>query len=92
TPCSTKESSPRNPNPKYSSKNRVQNNCPNLHVFFKNQIYHNEMRKNIFGTSSAQPVKYVFDNKTIVEGSSVGPDIAAKIRQRNYKQIDVWLG
>jgi len=54
-------------------------------------IYHNESRADTFGKSFVKPVRYLFDGRTKIEDSYVGPAIANRIRQREYHRIEVWL-
>jgi hypothetical protein len=54
-------------------------------------VYHNESRKDTFGPSAVKPVKYLLDPKYQVDGDCIGPELAEKIRRRQFKRIDVWL-
>lgn len=54
-------------------------------------VYHNPSRKDTFGKKAVRPVRYVLDEKTVVNGSSLSKDMAEAVRQRKYRRIDIWL-
>ncbi len=54
-------------------------------------IYHNESRQDTFGSNAVVPVRYLLDKQTEITDRHLGPEIAEKIRLRQYKRIDVWL-
>lgn len=54
-------------------------------------VYHNDSRKDTFGSSSVKVSRYLIDGKDSIEAGSVETVIAEKIRQREVGRIDVWL-
>jgi hypothetical protein len=54
-------------------------------------VYHNASRKDTFSDNGVKPVKFVLDGKDTVEASSLGAELAEKIRNREIQRIDVWL-
>ena len=55
-------------------------------------VYHNESRKDTFGPGGVRPVRHVLDERDRLEGDSVGSEAARRIRERECRRLDVWLG
>ena len=55
-------------------------------------VYHNPEKRDTFGKNGVRPIKYLLDNQHEVNASVITGEMAGKIRQRNIKRIDVWLG
>jgi hypothetical protein len=54
-------------------------------------VYHNDQRKNTFGDSGVSTVGYSIDGGDIIDAEHLGPEYAIRIRNRQFKRIDVHL-
>lgn len=55
-------------------------------------VYHNEKRKDTFGKAGVKAVQYSLDGGKPVSAEWLDKTLALKIRDRQVKRIDVWLG
>jgi len=55
-------------------------------------VYHNDSRKNTFGPSCVKPIRYVLDGVERFEADYLESAVAQRIRNRDCKRLDVWLG
>ena len=54
-------------------------------------VYHNQKRKNTFGSDAVRPVRYTLDETQEIKGPLVSDGLAEKIRSCSFKRVDVWL-
>jgi hypothetical protein len=54
-------------------------------------VYHNQNRKNTFGSDAVRPVRYTLDKTQEIKGHLVSDGLAEKIRSCSFKRVDVWL-
>ncbi|MBN2445170.1 MAG: hypothetical protein JXO22_00465 [Phycisphaerae bacterium] len=54
-------------------------------------VYHNESRRNTFGSDAVMPVRYQIDGGKTVSGVCLDAAQAHRLRDRQIKRIDVWL-
>jgi hypothetical protein len=54
-------------------------------------VYHNESRGDTFGPSGVRPVRYQLDGGDAYDGRGLGSDLAARVRARECRRLDVWL-
>ena len=55
-------------------------------------VYHNPEKRDTFGKNGVRPIKYLLDNQHEVDASEISGKMAEKIRKREIKRVDVWLG
>jgi hypothetical protein len=54
-------------------------------------VYHNQKRKNTFGSDAVVPARYTLDETEEIKCSLVSDGLAEKIRSCSFSRVDVWL-
>jgi hypothetical protein len=55
-------------------------------------VYHNEARRDTFGPDAVRPMRYQLDGQTEVSAARLEADLASRLRDRQVRRLDVWLG
>lgn len=55
-------------------------------------VYRNPDRRDTFGSKAARPVRYLLDDGHEIGAPEISGSLAERIRNREIRRIDVWLG